>query len=38
MAPKVGGRCRALARRAGGKDGLELAAEWVEELARMAKR
>lgn len=33
MAPEVGGRCRAIASRAGGEDGLELAAQWVERLA-----
>jgi UDP:flavonoid glycosyltransferase YjiC (YdhE family) len=38
MAPEVGERCRAIASRAGGEDGLELAAGWVEELAGMAKR
>jgi UDP:flavonoid glycosyltransferase YjiC (YdhE family) len=37
MAPKVVARCRAIARR-GGPDGLELAADWVEELAGTAKR
>lgn len=30
MAPDVRDRCRAIARRAGGDDGLERAAEWVE--------
>jgi UDP:flavonoid glycosyltransferase YjiC (YdhE family) len=36
IAPDVGDRCRAIASRAGGVDGLELAARWVEELAGMA--
>jgi UDP:flavonoid glycosyltransferase YjiC (YdhE family) len=38
MAPDVGGRCRAIASRAGPEDGLKRAAVWVEELATMAKR
>jgi UDP:flavonoid glycosyltransferase YjiC (YdhE family) len=38
MAPDVGDRCRAIASRASGEDGLELAAGWVEELAGMARR
>jgi len=38
MTPDVGDRCRAIASRAGGEDGLELAAMWVEELAGMTKR
>jgi UDP:flavonoid glycosyltransferase YjiC (YdhE family) len=38
MAPDVGEQCRAIARRARGEDGLEVAAGWVEELAGMAKR
>jgi UDP:flavonoid glycosyltransferase YjiC (YdhE family) len=33
MTPEVGDRCRAIARRAGEEDGLELAAGWVEEWA-----
>jgi rhamnosyltransferase subunit B len=33
LAPGVGDRCRAIASRAGGEDGLELAATWVEQLA-----
>jgi UDP:flavonoid glycosyltransferase YjiC (YdhE family) len=32
LAPEVGDRCRAVARRAGEEDGLERAAGWVEEL------
>ena len=38
MAPDVGDRCRAIASRAGGEDGLELAAGWVVQLAGLAKR
>jgi UDP:flavonoid glycosyltransferase YjiC (YdhE family) len=38
IAPDVGDRCRAIASRAGGEDGLQLAADWVEELAGTAKR
>jgi UDP:flavonoid glycosyltransferase YjiC (YdhE family) len=38
LAPDVGECCRAIASRAAGKDGLELAAEWVEGLAGMVKR
>jgi rhamnosyltransferase subunit B len=38
MAPDFGDRCRAIASRAGGEDGLELAAGWVAQLAGMAKR
>jgi UDP:flavonoid glycosyltransferase YjiC (YdhE family) len=38
MTPDVGDRCRAIAGRAGGEDGLEVAAGWVEELAGAAKR
>jgi UDP:flavonoid glycosyltransferase YjiC (YdhE family) len=38
VAPDVRARCRAVARRAGGEDGLEVAAGWVEEWAGMAKR
>lgn len=38
MAPDVGDRCRAIASRAAGENGLELAAGWVEELAGTAKR
>ena len=38
MAPEVGNRCRAIASRAGGENGLELAATWVEELAGRTKR
>jgi UDP:flavonoid glycosyltransferase YjiC (YdhE family) len=38
MAPDFGDRCRAIASRAGGEDGLELAAGWVVQLAGMAKR
>jgi UDP:flavonoid glycosyltransferase YjiC (YdhE family) len=37
-APDVRNRCRAIASRAGGEDGLEVAAGWVEEWAGMAKR
>jgi rhamnosyltransferase subunit B len=38
MTLEVGDRCRAIAVRAAGENGLELAAEWVEELPGMAKR
>jgi len=38
MAPAIGDRCRAIASRAGGEDGLELAAGCVEALAGMAQR
>jgi UDP:flavonoid glycosyltransferase YjiC (YdhE family) len=38
MAPDFGDRCGAIARRAGGEDGLELAAGWVAQLAGMARR
>jgi rhamnosyltransferase subunit B len=34
--PDVGNRCRAMASQADGVDGLELAAQWVEEFAQMA--
>jgi UDP:flavonoid glycosyltransferase YjiC (YdhE family) len=34
LAPEVGQRCRALASRASGEDGLDVAAGWVEELAK----
>jgi len=37
MTPEVGDRCRAIANRASGQNGLELAATWVEELAARAK-
>ncbi|HET6572460.1 MAG TPA: glycosyltransferase [Fimbriiglobus sp.] len=37
MAVDIGDRCRAIARRAGGADGLAVAAGWVEELAGMAR-
>jgi UDP:flavonoid glycosyltransferase YjiC (YdhE family) len=37
-APDIRDRCRAIASRAGGEDGLEVAAGWVEELAGMTKR
>ena len=37
-APDFGDRCRAIARSVGGEDGLEIAAEWVVQLAGMAKR
>jgi UDP:flavonoid glycosyltransferase YjiC (YdhE family) len=37
MTPEVGDRCRAIASRANGEDGLELAAKWVEEFAGTAK-
>ena len=37
-APDIRDRCRAIARLAGGDDGLGVAAGWVEELAGMAKR
>jgi len=33
MVPEIGNRCRAVASRAGGEDGLKIAADWVEELA-----
>ncbi len=36
MTPDVRARCRAVAGRAGGADGLEVAARWVEELAGAA--
>jgi UDP:flavonoid glycosyltransferase YjiC (YdhE family) len=36
--PEVGARCRAIASQAGGADGLELAAGWVEDLAGTAKK
>jgi rhamnosyltransferase subunit B len=38
MASEIGERCRAIASQAGGEDGLELAARWVEELAGRARR
>jgi UDP:flavonoid glycosyltransferase YjiC (YdhE family) len=38
MAPDFGERCRAIASRAAGEDGLEIAAGWVEQLAGMARR
>jgi UDP:flavonoid glycosyltransferase YjiC (YdhE family) len=38
LTPDVCNRCRALARRAGGEDGLEVAAGWVEEFAGMVKK
>jgi UDP:flavonoid glycosyltransferase YjiC (YdhE family) len=38
MAHDFGELCRAIARRAGREDGFELAAEWVVQLAGMAKR
>jgi UDP:flavonoid glycosyltransferase YjiC (YdhE family) len=38
MAREVGDRCREVASRAGGADGLELAAAWVEELAGVATK
>jgi UDP:flavonoid glycosyltransferase YjiC (YdhE family) len=38
MTLEVGDRCRAIASRVDGENGLELAATWVEELAGMAKR
>ena len=37
MAPEVGERCRAIARQARGQDGFQIAAEWVEQLAGMAR-
>ncbi len=37
MTREVGDRCRAIASRAGGENGLELAATWVEELAGKGK-
>jgi UDP:flavonoid glycosyltransferase YjiC (YdhE family) len=37
MVSEVSDRCRVIARRAAGEDGLELAAGWVEDLARLAK-
>jgi rhamnosyltransferase subunit B len=36
MTTEVGRRCRSIASRAGGQNGLDLAAAWVEELARTA--
>ena len=38
MAPDFGDRCRAIASRAGGEDGLEVAAGWVVQLAGTASR
>ena len=38
IAPDFGDRCRAIAGRAGGEDGLEVAAGWVAQLARTARR
>jgi hypothetical protein len=38
LAPDARDRCRAIARRAGGEDGLAVAAKWVEELAGAATR
>jgi rhamnosyltransferase subunit B len=38
MTREVGDRCRAVASRADGENGLDLAATWVEELAGLAKR
>jgi rhamnosyltransferase subunit B len=38
MTPDFGDRCREIARRAGGEDGLERAAGWVEQLAGKAGR
>jgi UDP:flavonoid glycosyltransferase YjiC (YdhE family) len=38
MTPAVGARCWEIANQAGGPDGLELAAGWVEELAGTVKR
>jgi UDP:flavonoid glycosyltransferase YjiC (YdhE family) len=38
LAPDVRSRCRAIAGRAGGEDGLEVAAGWVENLVGVAKR
>src|SRR5437764_7148403 len=38
MTPEIAAHCRSIARQAGGEDGLEVAARWVEELAGMAKR
>jgi UDP:flavonoid glycosyltransferase YjiC (YdhE family) len=37
-APEFRDRCRASANRAGAADGLEVAADWVEDFAAMAKR
>jgi rhamnosyltransferase subunit B len=37
LAPEVADRCRAVARQAGGRDGLEVAADRVEELAAAKK-
>jgi len=37
MTPEVADRCRAIASRANGEDGLELAAKWLEEFAGTAK-
>jgi hypothetical protein len=38
LTPEFGNRCREVARRAVGKDGLEIAAGWVEELGAMSNR
>ncbi len=38
LAPEVRARCRAIACRAGGADGLEVAAGWVEDMAGVSKR
>jgi UDP:flavonoid glycosyltransferase YjiC (YdhE family) len=38
ITPEITEQCRAIASRAGGEDGLERAAGWVEELAGTAKR
>jgi UDP:flavonoid glycosyltransferase YjiC (YdhE family) len=38
LGPEIAARCRAIASRAGGEDGLERAAGWVEELAGLAER
>jgi UDP:flavonoid glycosyltransferase YjiC (YdhE family) len=37
LAPEYGDRCRAVASQFGGEDGLEVAANWVEEMAATAK-
>ena len=38
MTPQFGDRCRTIASRASGEDGLELAADWVVQLAGTAKK
>jgi UDP:flavonoid glycosyltransferase YjiC (YdhE family) len=36
MAAEIGDRCRAISGRAGGQDGLDIAAEWLEEFSGIA--